>query len=41
MLDALKVASREIYMSFCVPVEGDINLTVQERLISTGGNVAG
>ena len=40
-LEALKVAAREIYLSFCVPVEGSIDLTIREQLTSAGGNIVG
>jgi hypothetical protein len=41
LLDALKISAREIYLSFCVPVEGRIDLTVREQMTSTGGNLIG
>jgi hypothetical protein len=35
LLENLKGAAKEIYLSFCTPVEGEINLAVTEKL-STG-----
>lgn len=39
MLDTLKLAAKDIYLSFCVPVEGSVELSVRERLSATGGSV--
>jgi hypothetical protein len=39
VLETLKKSARGIYLSFCVPVEGHIDLTVREQLTSPGGNI--
>jgi hypothetical protein len=41
LLENLKSAAKEIYLSFCTPVEGEVSLTVKEKLSTGSQEIAG